>query len=399
LTVTAPLALIEGDLALPDARLLRGLPPPFGLLPRPVPSARSASPLDAQPTAPSDAKQAASIAVERVIRHAVRHKNPVRQRPLPPGTMFRFFYKVQQPRDFSAHIRAQLAEARHYLDAGKKARARSSRRDYVLGAAIFTATGISLAWLMTISTMREAERIGPVAGDLQSAMADAQKPVSPSQSAIGSISAPSLQHNAATSIEPKRGAVRPLDSVADLRRQDSLKPTPSQRAVRPANIAPSRRLALANQRALSQSLSPAESHKLAKSPSPKTITRRATSLSHSTAPSISILTDAQLDARLALNRAVAPSAQASVSVQPEWSARTLTTDASPEQTALRNWAAQQRRLSPSAVSAASTEPAITTRASVTAMPTSTPTTTWNARMAQRRITDNPNAFDTNPPRP
>jgi hypothetical protein len=148
--MTRPLALIEGDLALPNARLLHGLPPPFGSQRR---AARVASPRRTQPV-PAAAQQA--------IQNVVRHKTPLRRSPLPPGTMFRFFYKVKQPRDYSAHINAQLAEARHYLEAGKK-RECSSRSDYVLGAAIFAVTSIALAWLLTTGVMREAEKAVTVA--------------------------------------------------------------------------------------------------------------------------------------------------------------------------------------------------------------------------------------------
>jgi hypothetical protein len=63
-------------------------------------------------------------------------------------------------------------------------------------------------------------------------------------------------------------------------------------------------------------------------------------------------------------------------MQPEWTASPASADDTVERAALLDWAAQQRRAN------------VTTRASVP-VPGDTD---WNARMTQRRITDNPDAF-------
>lgn len=346
--MTRPLALIEGDLALPDARLLSSLPPPFGLRPQP-----------ARSTAQRDAERVAAAAAQEAIRTAARHKTPVRRNPLPPGTMFRFFYKVRTPRDYSAHIQAQLAEARYYLDAGKTP-VRSSRRDYVLGAGIFAATGIALAWLLTITAMRDTEKVGTTL-----------------------ITRPVVVHSEEVALQAE-----PVVEVAPTVVQNAAslaKPVPL--AVRPVESRPSRQAALA------ASSRHTGSYKITRTPAPDAATRLASASGNVDAsigtrpsqPSLH-LSKTQIDDRPTLSRSADPSAQASTSAQPEWTARVPSTDATPEQAALLNWAAQQRRI---AVVAASTT---TTPASASATPVDVK---WNASMTQRRVTDNPGAFSAN----
>ena len=127
-----PLALIQGNLALPNARLLRGLPPPYGVYRWP---ARNA------------AQQSIQDAVLRSSTHG-RHS------PIAPGQKSRFFYKLQKPRDNSTCFDAQLAEARHYLEMGEPRRC-SSRVDHVLGGMIFVACSIVLAWLLIANATRD----------------------------------------------------------------------------------------------------------------------------------------------------------------------------------------------------------------------------------------------------
>jgi hypothetical protein len=72
-----PLALIQGDLALPNARLLRGLPPPYGVYRSP---ARAATQRRPQP--------AASTAAQQAIQDAVRRRAPqARHSPSRPNTV------------------------------------------------------------------------------------------------------------------------------------------------------------------------------------------------------------------------------------------------------------------------------------------------------------------------
>lgn len=337
--MTKPLALIEGDLALPDARLLRSLPPPFGLRRQP---ARSAQQRDAQPLT--------AAAEQQAIRTAARHKTPVRQKPLPPGTIFRFFYKVRPPRDHSCHIDAQLAEARYYLDVGKT-RVRSSRRDYVLGASIFAITGIALAWLLTSAAMRDADK-----------------------SATTLIARPAVVHSEKRALQIDQ-STRIAPAVARNTVSAAKRAPVAARAVEPK---PSRQ---------------AGSSRSAKAQAFDVVIRRATaSASTNTRPPSAHLSNTQIDDRPTPNRstALSPSAQASTSTQPEWAARAPFSDATPEQTALLNWAAQQPR---TAAFAASTT---TNRAGASSTPADVK---WNARMAQRRITDNPGAFSANTSQP
>jgi hypothetical protein len=394
--MTRPLALIEGDLALPDARLLRGLPPPFGSRRQ---SARTAPQREmqraAQRAAEHDAQHAAqhvtAIAAQQTIRRAIRHKAPVRQRPLPPGTLFRFFYKVRQPRDYSTHFNAQLAEARYYLDAGKTP-ARSSRKDYMLGAAIFAVTGIALAWLLTISVMRDAEK-GGSAVMAQSGAAGSEKQDPPSQLAIKI--ARTVVKDAATARNPVHRAARPVESVTGLQAQNSSTSMTSQQAVRSVKTSPTHQAARAAERPTSSRHR--ESYKTAGALTPDVATRHSARVGESARRGQSMLrlSEAQIDDRLAMSRAVAPSAQPAASMQPEWTARALSTKAAPEQAALLNWAAQQRQASVAATSTTTTS-TTTTRASVPATPADA---TWNAALTHRRITDNPHAFDTDAARP
>lgn len=88
------------------------------------------------------------------------------------------------------------------------------------------------------------------------------------------------------------------------------------------------------------------------------------------------MTEAHVDERLASSRTVRPATRPSVSKQSEWTARPSAEKSDAiDQAALLNWAAQQRAH-------------VTTRAAV---PVSGDND-WNARMTQRRITDNPEAF-------
>ncbi len=90
------------------------------------------------------------------------------------------------------------------------------------------------------------------------------------------------------------------------------------------------------------------------------------------------LSEAHVNERVALNRATRPAMQPAPSRQPEWAASASRShdDALSDDASWLNWAAQQRRPSP------------TLRATVPV------DNNWNEHMTQRRITDNPGAFHT-----
>jgi hypothetical protein len=90
------------------------------------------------------------------------------------------------------------------------------------------------------------------------------------------------------------------------------------------------------------------------------------------------MTGAHVEQRIALSRSIDPPARPSVSKQPEWTASPSSANDSAERAALLDWASQQRRAN------------VAMRAN---MP-SPGETDWNAHMTQRRITDNPAAFQT-----
>jgi hypothetical protein len=98
------------------------------------------------------------------------------------------------------------------------------------------------------------------------------------------------------------------------------------------------------------------------------------------------LSKAQVDERVALNRSIRPATRPAASTQPEWTARSSAAtadDDATEQAVWLDWAAQQQRRAN-----------ITARASTrTSASTPAPSAAdWNAHMTQRRITDNPTAF-------
>ncbi|MFM0392703.1 hypothetical protein [Paraburkholderia phytofirmans] len=349
-----PLALIEGDLALPIPRPFDALPPPFGSWRRQAPTAAQRKP---QPAAPGVAQQAIQNAMRRPASTAS---------PVPPGARFLFFYKLPQQPDHSRRFEEQLAEARYYLEMGG-ARPSSTRSDHVLGAAIFASCSIALAWLLATCTAHDADRttaaasVGTrsVASTDGSAMAiHPQARAKPAQPSVEFAQTTARSAPLAASSRPKStapGAATPPDVTLG---------TTVRRASQPQHV--EHLVPQPNGRVSIRHTVPTE---LAKA--------------HYQTPAAR-LSKPQVDKRLALSRTTNPTMQPSASKQPErteWTEQrerpTSATDTA-ERAALRDWAAQQRRSN------------ITTRAS-------TPTpgdTDWNARMTQRRITDSPDAFQT-----
>ncbi|CAB3797646.1 hypothetical protein LMG28614_04602 [Paraburkholderia ultramafica] len=348
-----PLALIQGDLALPNARLLRGLPPPYGVYRWP---ARAATQRRPQPMA--------STAAQQAIQDAVRRWTPLTRHSLSgPGQKFRFFYKLPQPRDYSARLDAELAEARHYLEMDKT-RERSSRSDYVLGATIFVACGIVLVWLLTTCSAHDADKAQTAA-----------------------ITRPAVVQQGAPVVVDPHASARPAQPVVEVT------PTVAQTVPAPADPAPKAALRSEPTPSLQAAL-PAKPALSAQHFEPYPAARAST---YDTATGQVIkkvkaerkmaatrLSEAQVDERLALNRSIRPATRAAASTQPEWTARSSAADATTAgdatgQAVWLDWAAQQQR-----------RPNVTARAGTPALaPTNAD---WNAHLTQRRITDNPTAF-------
>jgi hypothetical protein len=330
------LALIEGDLALPTARPLRGLPPPFGVPRRPL----GAHVLCWAPPM-------SAAAAQQAIPKAGRHERPQRRSPLPAGTKFRFFYMLPKPLEYPSQFDAQLTEARHYLEAAK-ARPCSSRSDHVLGAAIFAACCIALAWLLITSAPYDADN--PVS------VAMARSPVVHLQDEASSVQPRAQVARRVARHDPPAANPAPQGSPHS---EPMLGPQPA----RPVKSAP-----------LPQR---GEPYKAARAAAHDTATRRTAKGTGNRMgePAVARLNRAKMDERLALRGSIHPFAQPSASKQAERAARSPATDDAAELAALREWAAQQQRAS------------ITTRASASAGDTG-----WNTRRTQRRITDNPDAF-------
>ena len=334
-----PLALIEGKLALPNARLLHGLPPPFGVLRRPL----HAYILCWAPP------PVVAAAAQSTVPKTGRRQRPLRRDPLSPGNQFRFFYKQPKPLNDSSHFEAQLTEAKYYLEAGE-ARPRSSRLDHVLGAAIFAACSVALAWLLI-------SRATHVTGNTTTV----------------AMTPPPVVHLQNTGASTKHvtefasGVGRHDSSAASPVPPDALH---NERAPVPQTTDP------ANAGQLPQHV---ESHEAARVSSYDADTRRTAKrtggVTTTSTTAVTRLSKSQIDKRLALSRSLHPGAQPSVSAQPEWNAPSPQTDDATELASLREWAAQRQRID------------LTTRASV-----STGDTRWNDTMTQRRITDNPDAF-------
>jgi hypothetical protein len=376
-----PSALIEGELAFPDARLLGFLPPPFGLLQRQAQSASQREvqrepqhqpEQETQQETQLQAQQLATVAAQQSLRKVVRHKKLVRQKPLPPDTLFRFFYAVRQPRDYSAHFKAQLTEAAYYLDAGE-ARAHSSNRDYVLGAVIFVATGIALAWLLIAGATRDVQKI---ANAKDSALAEEQLSQSRSASAV----APKVVQSKSPAVQSTPHATppsepAPMPQVMNLAADSR----PSSQAARAAARKPEsiRVTAFANEH-MPSSKAHTASNKIRQTQAP----RRTAMASRHPNPTPSSANQANLNNRLASNRATTPSTQT------DWNTHAIPATTTPEQTALINWAAQQQH---------APKPTITMRAS--SIPATQPESSWSTHLTQRRIVDNPSAFDADAHRP
>ncbi|WCM23271.1 hypothetical protein NDK50_35575 [Paraburkholderia bryophila] len=333
---------------MPNARLLSGLPAPFGLKPQP---ARTA----AQQEPPCGARDG----VQQAIRGVVQPRMPVTHRnSAVPGAGFVFFYKMPPRRDHSDRFDAQLAEARRYLEMGK-VRPRSSRSDHVVGAVIFLSCSMALAWLLSTCATRDASKTTSVA---------LTRPDLPSPNGPGSGLASPKAQVATRSADvlaarlPKPGAPESTALEASRHRTSDASPA-LNKAPKAVPKAESTQTSLRfESRVATRGSRRDHETKLAATPA------RRTAMAH--------LTQAQVEARVALTRAVPSASRPSPSHQTDWTTPAASTHETAERGALLDWAARQRRAN------------VTQRATV---PVSGETD-WNASMTQRRITDNPGAF-------
>jgi hypothetical protein len=327
-----PLALIEGALALPSSRPLSGLPPPFGSWRRSASYTQQRVPQPAMPGVP-----------QYTPRLQLRRRNP-------PNNRFQFFYKLPQRPNADSRFDEQLAEARHYLQADS-VRPHSSRSDRILGAAIFVSCSIALAWLLATCSMH----------DVADKFATAAKP-SATSSRAGAVTVQPL-----ADVQPD--ALKAMPRVAEAPQR--IAQAASSVVARSPQIAPRIDTASSSQQR-------AESQRNASTPRHLTADNRLAKAYRTATAALTNRVEIEKQRR-GSNHSIDSLASASVlRAQPERTTpRTFAND-STENAALFDWAAQQRR--------ANANTRTTSPASSQADPD------WNAHMTQRRITDNPAAF-------
>jgi hypothetical protein len=327
-----PLALIQGALALPSSRPLSGLPPPFGSWRRSASHTQQRAP---QPAIPGVPRYAASAN---------------RRGRIPQNAKFLFLYKLPQRRDDQNRFDEQLAEARRYLQADN-ARPSSSRSDHILGAAIFVSCSIALAWLLaTCSTHEVASSVTTAARPSTAALQAGPVVVRP----LADVR-PELVKTAPMAVDTHSTLTQASASSIKAPVPDPMHR--SETVSLPQREGP--------QRFASTSRHTAAADHLAK------IHRSA-----AVAPAVAAAIGAEIEQRAASSRSIGLPVRPSLSRQPEPTAAQSSANDSAERAALLDWAAQQRRAN------------VSTRASVP-VPGDID---WNAHMTQRRITDNPAAF-------
>jgi hypothetical protein len=340
--MTRPLALIEGDLAFPKPRPFDGLPPPFG-------SRRGAARVTEQREPPLAAQTATQTAAQQAIQDAVQRKSqPMRTGLLPPGVKHVLFWNAPPQRPNPHRFDAELAEAKRYLEMGN-GQQRSSRSDRMLAASIFAGCSIALTWLLVTCSMKDAEKAKSVsvAPTIPSDATPRPRGDHPKSAATTVVA------DTQTTVRVEK---RPPQSVAGAASVVPVKGTPTSPA------APKHITRIVPKQATQ--VAPHADGRVARSTNVAKRTRMAR------------LSGAQVNERVALSRAVGRATRPSVSNQPEWTARPSADGDTFDKAALLRWATQQRRGT------------VTTRATVPA----SGNTDWNARMTQRRITDNPEAF-------
>ncbi|CAE6739483.1 hypothetical protein [Paraburkholderia domus] len=362
-----PLALIEGDLAIPKPRPFDGLPPPFGSRRR---AARQAT-RDAARQTSQQMSQQAPLGTAR----------PPRSSPFPPGVKHILFYKAP-PQRVDSRFDTAMAEAKGYLDReAAKVRPRSSRSDHVLGASIFVGCGIALAWLLATCAMKDAEKSKPVLV-APTVLADARPLVDHPESvakptvADKPVEEVAAQKPAAPTTAEVAKAVPTIPAAADAPMVAQVTPLSS---AQPRGSAQSAAASAAVPRQIDRAASLSYAV-------PKRAVRVIAGDSDTVKPAekttkrvkMARLSEAHVNERVALNRATRPAMQPAPSRQPEWAASASRShdDALSDDASWLNWAAQQRRPSPTMRATAPVD------------------NNWNEHMTQRRITDNPGAFHT-----
>ncbi|RKT20602.1 hypothetical protein B0G69_3921 [Paraburkholderia sp. RAU2J] len=351
-----PLALIQGRLAQPNARLLRGLPPPYGVYRGPVRPATRRRP------------QPAFQDTERRLSPQEPHTW------FAPGQKFRFFYKSPPQRDYSSRLDAELAEARNYLEMDK-ARERSSHLDHVLGVTLFVACSIVLAWLLTSNAARDAGKLATV-----------------------TIAEPAVTTPGASVVVRPRASGKSAQPVAELM------PSVPQIAPSPANLAsaggrrnePKPSLQAKLQATPTLSAQHAEPPPAALASTDGTASSHAVKVNARIKSAATTPTNTQLPAADPIetladdyqspSRSPRPAIPPAISAQPEQIARSPAADATVQAT-LRDWATQQRHAHVTARTNTNTAYV----ANVNPLGPRDPD--WNTHLTQRQITDNPSAFD------
>jgi hypothetical protein len=355
-----PLALIQGRLAQPNARLLAGLPPPYGTYRDP---ARPATQRRPQPAFQDAARRASPEAPHTWFA---------------PGRKFRLFYKSPSPRDSSSRLDAELAEARSYLEMDKGRRKPSSRLDHVLGAAIFVACSVVLGWLLTSSPTPDAGKSATATIGLPAVM----RPGTPV-----AVRAGASDKSTQPAAELMQGAAKVASSPSEIAPEVRLRSEPRRSPQAELRTTPIRSAQHSEPHLTGRAsiYDTAGSHvakmkadvnatliasgQLPTTHSGEALANERPSQSNSTRPTAATTT-------------ATTATPLAVSMQPERTARSLA-DEAPVQAALRDWGTQQRRSPVPAQANASTANADTTAPH---------NSDWNTHLSQRRITDNPTAF-------
>jgi hypothetical protein len=308
--MNGPFALIGGDLALPLLRPFDGVPPPFG---------------------------AYGTATKAAAQKAVRQNDESADGRRPTKVRHTFFYQPVPPRAKAGNFDAAMEEVRRYLSM-ETVRHKSSRSDYLLGAAIFVGYGIGLSWLLATSSMPEMEKSKPTAvkpGLIMAPNVSGQRP-----STITPLkTTPRTPPRAATKPEPavtqaSAGTAKPDGQTWDA-------PQAGNRKLMP--FAAQEKFVLAPQKAGAR-------------------------------VGVAHLSDAHVQARMRLNRKARPVAHPSASAQPEWMRGAASNGQGGEQAGSLVWAARHQRAPVEVYAAPSSDEH------------------WDGHMTQRRVMDDPDAF-------
>lgn len=335
--MTQPLALIKGNLAIPLPRPYDGLPPPFGVRRRLV-------------------REAVRQVVEEVAKPAGRRSM------FPPGVKHVLFYKTPARKVDTQRVDAALAEAKRYLEMGKH-RPSSTRSDHLLAASIFAGCTIALTWLLVTCSMKDAEKAKVVSvtpPSLKATIAHGNGP----------------KHDGSAVVATVHGTEREMPSTSVLPGSSPARVQSVAEALPPAPVTPRLQVAQAASRSpvvpkYAGRTVPHETASIAGGDMRAAPAREASRRVH-----VARLSEAHVSERVTLSQATRPMTRGSVSTQPEWNVGVPSSN--DNEAPWLNWSAQQRRPSP------------TMRA---ATPVSN---SWNDHMTQRRITDDPAAFHTNP---